>query len=217
MLGQQLLGMRIMDKQIAGFGVSALGEFSDNAPWELTRRAIAVIETLLNRLGNGYAVSANVAVHRAATVEAGAIVKGPAIIGPGSLIAAGAYIRGGCWLEANCIVGPGAELKSSFMFRGSKLAHFNLVGDSVLGSEVNLEAGSIIANYRNESSGATISFNYRGKRIETGAEKFGALIGDRTKIGANAVISPGVILAPGTIVKRLSLVDQSADPIGNAI
>jgi len=40
-----------------------------------------------------------------------------------------------------CILGPGAELKSSFVFAGTKLAHFNFVGDSVLGEDVNLEAG----------------------------------------------------------------------------
>jgi UDP-N-acetylglucosamine diphosphorylase / glucose-1-phosphate thymidylyltransferase / UDP-N-acetylgalactosamine diphosphorylase / glucosamine-1-phosphate N-acetyltransferase / galactosamine-1-phosphate N-acetyltransferase len=43
-------------------------------------------------------------------------------------------------------MGPGCELKSSFVFRGSKLAHFNFVGDSVIGSDVNLEAEAIVAN-----------------------------------------------------------------------
>lgn len=52
-----------------------------------------------------------------------------------------AYLRGGVWLERSCVVGPGAELKSSFLFDGSKLAHFNFVGDSIVGCEVNLEAG----------------------------------------------------------------------------
>lgn len=200
--------MRIIDEQIAGFRTSALGEFSDSAPWELTLGSIGVVERLLNRLGNGYAVSGSVAVHLSSTIEDGAIIKGPAIIGPDCFIAAGAYVRGGCWLEANCILGPGAELKSSFVFGGSKLAHFNFVGDSILGCEVNLEAGSIIANYRNERADQAISFIHRGRRIETGAEKFGALVGDRAKIGANAVIAPGAILAPATIVKRLSLIDQ---------
>nr|WP_244476685.1 hypothetical protein [Methylobacterium sp. Leaf469] len=37
-------------------------------------------------------------------------------------------IRGGCWIDSDCIVGPGAELKTTLMFRGSKLAHFNFVG-----------------------------------------------------------------------------------------
>ncbi len=201
--------MRVIDEQIAGFRTSPLGEFSDRPPWELTLNSTRVVELLLNRLGDGYAVSGNIAIHLTSTIEQGAVIKGPAIIGPKCFVAAGTYVRGGCWLEADCILGPGAELKSSFVFRGSKLAHFNFVGDSILGCKVNLEAGSIIANYRNEQHDPVISFVHNGKRIETGAEKFGALVGDRTRIGANAVVAPGAILAPATIVKRLSLVDQA--------
>lgn len=202
--------MSVINEQIAEFRTSALGEFSDRAPWELTGEAVGIVERLLSRSGQNYTVSDNVAVHNTSIVESGAIIKGPAIIGPGCYIAAGAYLRGGCWLEANCIIGPGAELKSSFVFRGSRLAHFNFVGDSILGCEVNLEAGSIIANYRNERANPTISFAHNGQMIETGAIKFGALVGNRTKIGANAVIAPGAILAPATIVSRLVLIDQGA-------
>jgi UDP-N-acetylglucosamine diphosphorylase / glucose-1-phosphate thymidylyltransferase / UDP-N-acetylgalactosamine diphosphorylase / glucosamine-1-phosphate N-acetyltransferase / galactosamine-1-phosphate N-acetyltransferase len=201
--------MRLFDGQITGFQASALGEFSGHMPWDLTSNATRIVAQLLGRLGDDFALSDNIAIHRTATIEGGAILKGPAIIGPECFIAAGAYVRDGCWLEANCILGPGAELKSSFVFGGSKLAHFNFVGDSILGHEVNLEAGSIIANFRNEGADPAISFIHMGKRIETGARKFGALAGDRTKIGANAVVAPGAILAPGTIVKRLSLVDQA--------
>ena len=203
--------MHLIDEQIAVFRTSALGEFSGRSPWELTLNSASVVERLLSGLGDGYAANGSVAVHLTSTMEDGAIVKGPAIIGPDCFIAAGAYVRGGCWLEANCVLGPGAELKSSFVFAGTKLAHFNFVGDSILGREVNLEAGSIIANYRNERPDPAISFTYRGERIDTGVEKFGALVGDRTRIGANAVIAPGAILAPATIVKRLSLVDQMED------
>ena len=101
-------------------------------------------------------------------------------------------------------------MKSSFLFSGTKLAHFNFVGDSILGHDVNLEAGSIIANYRNELDGAAISFDFHGELVETGVNKFGALLGDRTKIGANSVVAPGAILPAGTIVKRLSLIDQGS-------
>jgi NDP-sugar pyrophosphorylase family protein len=200
--------MSVIAEQIAGFKTSALLEFSDRPPWELTGEAIGIVERLLSRLEQNYTVRDNVAVHRTSIVESGVIIKGPAIVGPGCYIAATAYLRGGCWLEANCIIGPGAELKSSFVFSGSKLAHFNFVGDSILGREVNLEAGSIIANYRNEQDNPTFSFTHKGQLIETGVIKFGALVGDRTKIGANAVIAPGAILAPATIVGRLALVDQ---------
>jgi UDP-N-acetylglucosamine diphosphorylase / glucose-1-phosphate thymidylyltransferase / UDP-N-acetylgalactosamine diphosphorylase / glucosamine-1-phosphate N-acetyltransferase / galactosamine-1-phosphate N-acetyltransferase len=202
--------MSFITEQIAGFKTSVLGAFSDRPPWELTGEATGIVEQLLSRSEQNYAVSDNVAVHRTSIVESGAVIKGPAIIGPGCFIAATAYLRGGCWLEADCIVGPGAELKSSFVFCGSKLAHFNFVGDSILGCEVNLEAGSIIANYRNEQDNPAITFTHKGQTTKTGAIKFGALVGDRSKIGANAVIAPGAILAPATIVRRLALIDQAA-------
>jgi NDP-sugar pyrophosphorylase family protein len=198
----------LLTEHIAGFAASALGPFAGEAPWELTLNAPSVVGRLQDGLGDGYAVADGVATHATAIIESGAILKGPAIIGPDCFVAAGAYVRGGCWLDARCILGPGAELKSSFMFAGSKLAHFNFVGDSVLGGDVNLEAGSIIANYRNELAGPHIAFFHRGQWIETGAAKFGALVGDRTRIGANAVVAPGAVLAPATMVARLSLIDQ---------
>jgi NDP-sugar pyrophosphorylase family protein len=163
---------------------------------------------LLEQLDQDYSVAADVAIHRNATIEDAAIIKGPAIIGPNCFVAAGAYVRGGCWLESNCILGPGAELKSSFIFEGTRLAHFNFVGDSILGRNVNLEAGSIIANHRNERSSDMISFMDRGMHIETNVAKFGALVGDAVKIGANAVIAPGAFIAPGTVIGRLSLLDR---------
>ena len=94
---------------------------------------------------------------------------------------------------------PGAELKSSFVFADSTLAHFNFVGDSILGSDVNLEAGAVVCNHRNEHGAAGLPAT---------ARKFGALVGDGSRIGANAVLAPGTLLRPNSIVGRLELVDQ---------
>jgi hypothetical protein len=44
--------------------------------------------------------------------------------------------------------------------------------------------------------------------INTGADKFGSLIGDCSRIEANAVIAPGALLRPETKIGRLQLVDQ---------
>ncbi len=44
--------------------------------------------------------------------------------------------------------------------------------------------------------------------INTKVEKFGALVGDFSKIGANAVLTPGTILMKNTVVKRLELIEQ---------
>ena len=177
-------------------------------PWRVVQRAEALVSAAFEGLTSDYRILDGIATHRSAIAEPGAVVKGRAIIGPGCLVAATAYLRGGVFMDEDCIVGPGAELKSTFMFKGSKLAHFNFVGDSILGAAVNLEAGSIIANYRNEREDRAIRFAVGGKVIETGVEKFGALLGDGTRLGANAVIAPGAVLPKDSRVGRMTLVDQ---------
>ncbi len=180
---------------------SPLARWAGSPPTKLTADAAAVVQHLLSGLSaSNYSINDGIAVHRTATVETGATLKPPVIIGEHGLIAAGAYVRGGCWLAEGCTVGPGVELKSSFLFAGTVLAHFNFVGDSVLGADVNVEAGAVICNYRNE-------------RPVGHLVKFGALVGDGSRIGANAVLSPGTILKPRSVVPRLALVDQeSAGP-----
>ncbi|EIM25617.1 LbetaH domain-containing protein [Microvirga lotononidis] len=69
---------------------------------------------------------------------------------------------------------------------------------------MNLEAGSILANHRNELPDPTIVILYEGTSIETGALKFGAIVGDGCRIGSNAVLAPGTILPAKTVVQRLS-------------
>ncbi|QND84343.1 N-acetylglucosamine-1-phosphate uridyltransferase / N-acetyltransferase [Chromobacterium vaccinii] len=147
-------------------------------------------------------------IHRGATLEAGAILKGPVWIGPGCRVAAHAYLRGGVVLCPGSTVGPGCEIKTSIIGPGSRLAHFNFVGDSVLGADVNLEAGSILANHWNERDDKTIRLHVAGKVLLPGLEKLGALLGDGVRVGANAVLSPGTVLGEGAVVPRLGLVDQ---------
>jgi bifunctional N-acetylglucosamine-1-phosphate-uridyltransferase/glucosamine-1-phosphate-acetyltransferase GlmU-like protein len=177
-------------------------------PWEATSRAAELVHRALGRLGEGYRIDGDKAIHSSATVEPGAVVKGPVVLGPNSYVAAGAYLRGGVFLDADCIVGPVCEVKTTFMFRGSKVAHLSFVGDSIVGCGVNIEAGAVVANYRNEMDDKRIRILWQGAVIDTGVEKFGALIGDDARIGANAVVAPGALLSPGFRLARLGMLDQ---------
>jgi NDP-sugar pyrophosphorylase family protein len=194
---------------IASLENSALARWGSYAPWELTRQSEAIVRTLLgDLLASEYSIANEIAVHATATVETGAVLKGPLIIGPSCLVATGAYLRGGNWIAERCTFGPGSELKSSFVFAGSKLAHFNFVGDSVLGADVNLEAGSIVCNYRNERADKQIQVRLGAGLHRTGCEKFGAMVGDHARIGANSVLAPGTLLRPGGVVLRGSVRDD---------
>ncbi|MDO9376610.1 MAG: hypothetical protein Q7T76_19450 [Ferruginibacter sp.] len=179
-------------------------------PWIITRDMVQLIEQLLLAVGEDYRVEGGVAIHRSAVVEPGAVIKAPAIIGASCFIGAHAYIRGGVFLSHSVKIGTGCEIKSSIVCSGSAIAHFNFIGDSIIGSNVNFEAGSITANHYNERTDKSISVVNNGNLVATGCTKFGALVGDGSRVGANAVLSPGTLLPIGSIVKRLELIDQQA-------
>lgn len=183
------------------------------APWQVTFRATELIREAIGELDASYAIDGDKAVHESAIIEPGAIIKGPAILGPGSFVAATAYLRGGVFLGSDCIVGPACELKTTIMFNGSKVAHLSFVGDSILGAGVNIEAGAIVANYRNEMDDKRIRILWQGDIIDTGVDKFGALIGDHARIGANAVVAPGALIAAGFRLTRLGKIDQHPQPL----
>ncbi len=127
-------------------------------------------------------------------IEAGAYIQGPAIIGAKNTIRHGAYIRGGVITGEGCVIGHATEVKHSILLNRAQAAHFNYVGDSIIGNDVNLGAGVKLANYRLDHKEVTILF--QGKKITTRLRKFGAIIGDGAQIGCNAVTSPGTFIGP---------------------
>lgn len=178
-------------------------------PWDMCAHAADAVRAALRALGAEFAITDEVAVHREAVVETGAVIRGPAVVSAGCVVGAHAYLRGGVFLDRDVRVGPSCEVKASFVFRGSALAHLNYVGDSLIGSRVNVEAGAVLANRFNEREDTGIVVVVGGRLVATGAEKFGALVGDDSRIGANAVTTPGTLLPPRSIVRRLELVDQA--------
>jgi UDP-N-acetylglucosamine diphosphorylase / glucose-1-phosphate thymidylyltransferase / UDP-N-acetylgalactosamine diphosphorylase / glucosamine-1-phosphate N-acetyltransferase / galactosamine-1-phosphate N-acetyltransferase len=151
-------------------------------------------------------------VHRSATIAPSAELTGPVILGPQARVGSYAILRGGVWADQDVTIGPHAEVKSSLLFARAAAAHRNYIGDSVVGADVNLEAGVVLANHYNERQDRSISVLINGEAVHTGLEKFGAILGDRCRVGANSVTSPGTLLAPATVVPRLTLVDQLGSP-----
>jgi bifunctional N-acetylglucosamine-1-phosphate-uridyltransferase/glucosamine-1-phosphate-acetyltransferase GlmU-like protein len=123
-------------------------------------------------------------------------------------VGANAYFREGVILDKSVKIGAGCEIKTSFICSNTAIAHFNYIGNSIIGHDVNFEAGSIAANHYNEREDKEISVKVGGEIIQTHSKKFGALVGDGSKIGANAILSPGTILEKNSIVKRLELIEQ---------
>lgn len=131
-------------------------------------------------------------------VEPGAFIKGPAIIGNHCEIRQGAYIRGDCIVGNRCVVGHTTEMKGSILLDGAKAAHFAYVGDSILGKDVNLGAGTKLANLKMIPGSITVTVDKN--RYDTGRRKLGAILGDGTETGCNSVTSPGTLVGPSSVV-----------------
>lgn len=131
-------------------------------------------------------------------IETGAMIKSPTIIGEMTEVRQGAYLRGYCLAGKRCVLGHTTEIKHSIFFNDAKAGHFAYIGDSILGNDVNLGAGTKFANLR--FLPGTVSFAHGDDRIDTGRRKIGAILGDRCQTGCNSVTSPGTLLAKGSVL-----------------
>lgn len=143
-------------------------------------------------------ISNAVYIGRGTVIEHGAMIKGPAWIGENCQIRNGAYIRENVILGDGVVAGNSSEFKNCLVFNDAEIPHFNYVGDSILGHKTHLGAGVILSNVRLDRKPVTIPT--ADGPVKTGLRKFGAVVGDRSEIGCNAVLSPGSLIGRSCIV-----------------
>ncbi len=134
-----------------------------------------------------------IALGKGVLIETGAMIKSPAIIGDMSEVRQGAYLRGYCLAGKKCVLGHATEIKHSILLNAAKAGHFAYIGDSILGNNVNLGAGTKLANLRFLPGNITIYSE--GEVIDTSRRKLGAILGDGCQTGCNSVTSPGTLMA----------------------
>jgi bifunctional UDP-N-acetylglucosamine pyrophosphorylase/glucosamine-1-phosphate N-acetyltransferase len=175
-------------------------------PWDLLEANERALETVEREVAGEVHADAtlrgDVVVEPGASIDAGVVVEGPVLVRRGATVGPNAYVRGPTVVGEDASVGHGVEIKGSLLMRGASANHLSYVGDSILGPEANLGAGTITANLRHD--GEPIVAGADGH--PTGRRKFGAIVGPGTKTGVNTSLQPGVILptdswtAPGDVV-----------------
>ena len=154
--------------------------------------------SLRNRCEGVAFIGKQVFIGEGTVVEDGAMIKGPAIIGRNCEIRHNAYVREQVIIGDNCVVGNSCELKNSILFNHAVAPHFNYIGDSILGFKAHLGAGVKISNVKLVPGNVVVEMD--GKAFDTGLRKFGALLGDHTDIGCNAVLNPGSIIGRNSAI-----------------
>jgi bifunctional UDP-N-acetylglucosamine pyrophosphorylase/glucosamine-1-phosphate N-acetyltransferase len=112
-----------------------------------------------------------------------------AIVGPDGVIGPFARLRPGTELAAGVHVGNFVELKNSKLAAQSKANHLAYIGDAVIGSRVNIGAGTITCNYDGANKFKTI--------IEDDA-----FIGSDTQLVAPVTVGHGATLGAGTTLTK---------------
>lgn len=147
----------------------------------------------------GAHVGPRVELGEGTVVEPGAVLLGPAVIGRHCVVRAGCYVRENVVTGDRLFLGNSSEFKNCVLFDACEVPHFNYVGDAVLGHHAHLGAGAILSNFRLDHAPIRIR-QPDGSLLDTGLEKFSALVGDFCEIGSNSVISPGSVLGRRTML-----------------
>ncbi|HOK71499.1 MAG TPA: bifunctional UDP-N-acetylglucosamine diphosphorylase/glucosamine-1-phosphate N-acetyltransferase GlmU [Bacillota bacterium] len=108
-------------------------------------------------------------------------------VGSGCNIGPFSYLRPGTSLADRVKVGDFVEVKKSTVGEGSKIPHLSYIGDTVMGSHVNIGAGTITCNYDGETKHTTI--------IEDGA-----FVGANSNLVAPVKVGSDAYIATGSTV-----------------
>lgn len=148
-----------------------------------------------NQLGNGVEIGPNCVIINSrignnTIVKANSILENT-VIGDGCEIGPFARLRPGTELKENAKIGNFVETKNTVVGVGSKANHLTYLGDSELGKNVNIGAGTITCNY-------------------DGANKHKTKIGDNVFVGSNSALVAPISLGSGSTIGAGSTISLDA-------
>lgn len=133
-------------------------------------------------------------------------IIGPTYIGKGSFIGMSSLIRN-CMFDNNTRIGFNCEIGKSYFAGDDKIAHQNVILDSIIGKNVwfggYTGTANVLLNRKN------IKFKLEnGEFVDTGTDHFGAVVGNNCAVGAAVIILPGRQLSHNTVIQAGTVVGK---------
>jgi acetyltransferase-like isoleucine patch superfamily enzyme len=176
-------------------------------PWEF----LDVIQKIMHNYVKKRIVSPTATVAKTSIIEDPCIIeddviiddfckiKGVSYIGKGSFIGMSSLIRN-CVFENNVKIGFNCEIAKSYFKGHDKIAHQNVILDSVIGKNVWFGGFSGTANVLLDRRNIRYEIG-SGKYMDIGRNHFGALVGDNAAVGAAVIILPGRYVPNNSIIQ----------------
>ena len=180
----------------------------------------------------------NIFAHDSVIISKGAVVDaalGPVIIANDTVVKPLAYLAGPLYIGEHCIVEPmtkikggcsigpvcrlGGEINSVIMQGWSNKVHDGHLGDAYLGQWVNLGAGTVNSNLKNNYSDIDILVN--GVMTKTGSKHVGCFMGDHVKTAIGTRLNTGTVIGTGSNIVTSEFPPKTISPfswcVGNKV
>lgn len=184
--------------QIASNMISPESWMDVGQPWDLLEANQRVLERakhgIRGEVEDGAHTMGVLVLEEDARIRSGAYIEGPVYIGRGSDIGPNCYVRPFTSLGRNVRIGNACEIKNSLILDGTHIGHLSYVGDSIIGENCNLGAGTLIANLRLDKK--TVKVKVKDELVDSGRRKLGIIMGDNVETGIGAKFMPGVKIGP---------------------
>jgi len=206
------INMMIKDIELEGI---FLNEWRDVVyPWHLLDANEEILKKIENKIEGtvekNTTINGNVNVGKNSIIMNGTYIEGPAVIGENCKIGPNCYIRAYTSIGNGCRVGNASDIKNSIIMNNSNIPHQNYVGDSIIGENCNLGAGTKIANLRLDKRNISVVLN--GKKIDTKRRKLGVIIGDNVQTGINSMFNVGSMIGNNCFIGLGSIVKGEIKP-----
>lgn len=150
-------------------------------------------------------IEGDVIIEAGATVEAGAMIQGPVWICTGAFIRHGALVRDNSIIGPRCKIGHSSEIARSVLMQDSFATHFAFVGDSIIGSRVNIGSSCVFANLVVDNKVVEPAVDHvfvrlEGEKVDSTYTKFGAIVGDYSRTAAHMSIGPGTLIGKHVVL-----------------
>ena len=143
-------------------------------------------------------IKGNVIIGKNTIIMSGSYIEGPVVIGDDCKIGPNCYIRPHTSIGNGCHVGNACEVKNSIIMSHSNVPHQNYVGDSIIGQNCNLGAGTKIANLGLDKKNIVVTLS--GNRQDAKRRKLWVIMGDNVQTGINSTINIGTIIGNNVFI-----------------
>ncbi|MDP6923803.1 MAG: sugar phosphate nucleotidyltransferase [Candidatus Scalindua sp.] len=172
-------------------------------PWDLIEANNTLVSEIKSdtmrdirgKVEKNVTIKGELKVGKGTEILSGTYIKGNVVIGENCRIGPNSYLRGNTSIGNGCHIGQAVEIKNSIIMDNAKVPHLSYIGDSVIGNNSNLGAGTITANLKHDNK--NVRSAVKGKPVDTGRRKLGTIIADDVHTGINTTIYPGRKIWPG--------------------